>query len=96
MKNKKPWTERVLRPKLRPFVIQTDWFRGFSVWDRIKILFGCKMIVKVRIFTQHNPGQFQPIIAGEVTKYQSEEEYYRHEGDRDNVIEAAQKEIAKQ
>lgn len=65
---KKPrFNEREV-PTVYRHILSADWFRKFSLWDRIRILFGFNLIVCVRITTVNSPGRFQPIIAAEVTK----------------------------
>lgn len=49
-------------------IIKVEWFRKFTLWDRIRILFGYSLVVQVGVATRHNPGPFQPLILGTVSK----------------------------
>lgn len=65
--NKPVLNERVLPTKLCSDVIEIDWFRRFTLKERLKILLGFNLIVGVRIGTQHKPGKFAQIIIGELS-----------------------------
>lgn len=75
--------------------IQVDWYRKFTRWERIKIMFGYNFVVKLRMFVQHAPGHIQPIFKGETTKYDTAEDHVRHTEQEDTASEALQKEVAK-
>jgi hypothetical protein len=49
-------------------MLSADWFRKFTLRERLQILFGFNLIVLIRIPTQHHPGQFKPVVAGHTTK----------------------------
>lgn len=49
-------------------LMSADWFRKFTLKERLQILFGFNLIVMIRIATQHHPGQFKAIVAGHATK----------------------------
>jgi len=59
-------TERKVPTKFR-CNIKWEWFREFSFWERIKILFGCNLVVMTGCATQHSPGEFQPMLMGRVS-----------------------------
>lgn len=44
-----------------------EWFREFTLWERIQILFGCNLVVMTGVATQHRPGEFQPLLMGRVS-----------------------------
>lgn len=64
-------------PTVYRHVQNLDWFRVFTWRERIKILFGYNLNVLIRLRVQHNPGDFDPIIAGEVTPYEHPSELLR-------------------
>lgn len=66
-------------PTVYQYEIRTDWFREFRWWERLFILFGCNLAVVIRVPTQHNPGKFQPVVAGEVTKQTKASDYLKEQ-----------------
>lgn len=50
------------------YIMKCEWFRTFTLWQRIGILFGSGLVVQIGIVTRHNPGPFQPLILGHVSK----------------------------
>jgi hypothetical protein len=54
-------------PVVYRHVLSCDWLRTFTFKDRIRILFGCSLVVAIRIACRHDPGLIQPVIAGEVS-----------------------------
>lgn len=65
--NKPKLNERVLPVKYTGRV-NVDWFRKFTLAERLKILVGYNLVVGLRLVTQHTPGKFQPIVAAQTTK----------------------------
>lgn len=63
------------REKIRPpefhFAYNFDWFRKLRWTERLKLLLGYNMQIKVRFLTVNSAGACQPIIAGELTKEKS-------------------------
>jgi len=49
-------------------LMSADWFRRFTLKERLEIMFGFNLNVMIRIPTQHHPGQFNPLIAGHTSK----------------------------
>lgn len=45
-----------------------DWFRRFTWKERLKILIGCNLFVRVQFFTVNSPGQTQPVFIGAVSE----------------------------
>ncbi len=68
MSNRFKPKDRVL-PVQCNHLLSADWFRRFTLSERIRILFGFNLIVLIRIPTQHHPGQFKPVVAGHTTKF---------------------------
>lgn len=59
-------TERKVPTVFRDLV-KVEWFREFTFWERIKILFGCNLVTMTGIATQHKVGEMQPMIIGLVS-----------------------------
>lgn len=51
--------------------IDHEWFRTFSFWDRVKILFGANLQVVICICTEHRPGRFQFLVGGTTSNHTS-------------------------
>ena len=49
--------------------ISVDWFRRFTMKERLKILFGFNLAVAVRIVTVNAVGKYQPVIMAETSKF---------------------------
>jgi len=73
---------RVLPTKYQ-HVICCDWFRVFTWPERFKILFGYKLNVLIRLRAPHNPGNCDPVVAGEVTPYTTPSELLRSRIEKD-------------
>lgn len=56
-------------PEVFRHVIKVDWFREFTLKERLAILFGANLRVFIRIPTRHNPAALQPVIMAELSKY---------------------------
>lgn len=65
----KPYLRDKVMPTKFAGTISTDWFRKFTLKERLQILFGYNLSVAVRIVCVHAPGKFNPIIAAETTKH---------------------------
>lgn len=63
--------------------MNADWFRRFTWPERFKILLGYNLNVLIRLRVRHNPGDFDPIIAGEVTMYTEPSELLRSRIEKD-------------
>lgn len=61
-------TTREVKPAFR-HVMEFDWHRSFTFWERIKILFGYALLVMIRVPTLHKPGELGAIIMGETTEF---------------------------
>jgi len=64
-------------PTVYRHVINVDWFRKLTWRERIKILFGYNLNVLIRLRVKHNPGDFDPIIVGEVSPFTQPSELLR-------------------
>lgn len=67
---------RPLKPTFR-HVINFDWFREFTLLERLKILIGYNLDVAIRIPTLHKPGELGVLVIGEATKDVSAKENLR-------------------
>lgn len=59
---------RVQPTKFRA-IMSFDWFRKFTMKERIKILCGFNMTVAVRIPVEHSPGKYNPVVVAETSKF---------------------------
>lgn len=55
-----------------------EWFREFTFWERVKILFGSNLVVMIGIATQHSPGKYQPLVIGNVSYDRNATEHMKH------------------
>lgn len=55
-----------------------EWFREFTFLERVKILFGCNLVVMVGVATQHSPGKYQPLVMGNVSHERNATEHMKH------------------
>lgn len=49
-------------------VLSVDWFRKFTLKERLKILFGYNIVVAFRVVTVNACGAYEPVIKAETTK----------------------------
>ena len=47
--------------------MSVDWFRKFTLKERIKILFGFNFVVAIRVVTVNACGAYEPVIKGQTT-----------------------------
>lgn len=59
--------ERALPPKFQ-HQYQFDWFRKLRFRERLAILCGANLKVKVHFLTTNSPGHVQPVIGAEISK----------------------------
>ena len=59
--------ERALPPKFKQ-QYKFDWFRKLLWRERLAILFGANLKIKVHFLTTNSPGHVQPIIGAELSK----------------------------
>jgi hypothetical protein len=55
-----------------------EWFRHFTFWERVKIAFGCNLVVMIGVATQHSPGKYQPLVIGNVSHDSNATEHMKH------------------
>jgi len=73
---KNPLYHRPLPPQHK-HLLKIDWFRSFTLRERLKILLGHNLNVLIRIKTAHHPGAHEPTIAAEVTPHLKPTEHLR-------------------
>jgi hypothetical protein len=65
-----------IAPKYQDFA-QVEWFRKFTLWERIKILLGMNCMIYLGMVTQHRPGYADVQIALTTTKHENIDEHLR-------------------
>lgn len=64
-------------PEVYRHIIKNEWFREFTIRERLAILFGCNMVVMIGIATRHNPGAMQPLVLGRVSYQKNATDYMK-------------------
>lgn len=62
--------ERALPPQYR-HQYKFDWFRKLRFRERLMLMLGANLKVKVHFLTTNSPGHVQPIIGAELSKEKS-------------------------
>lgn len=65
--NKPHLTERELPAKFSR-VLEVDWFRRWTLKERLQILVGYNVAVCIRIACRHSAGAIRPFVRAETTK----------------------------
>lgn len=58
-----------------------EWFRKFTLRERLLLIFGHNMVVMIGVACQHSPGTFQPMIIGKCSKNQTPDQQMRENVD---------------
>jgi len=67
-------TERPV-PTVYRHTIKVEWYRRFTLLDRLKIMIGYNFLVVAGVACQHNPGVVQPLVVGDVSRHLKPEDH---------------------
>lgn len=64
-------------PTMFKHIVKVEWYRRFTLRERIAILFGANFVAMIGVATQHSPGSLQPLIVGNVSKHTTPDSHMR-------------------